>query len=548
MQSINVKGYGSLNFPDSMTQDDIENAIKSGISSGKLTPIASVDTSQTASPTDSQIPTPTDKAVGALLNPATPQENRAFLGNVALSAIPPLKVAKYLPEGANILKALANYGTDIAQNTALGAGASAISGGSPKQGALTGGLTAATINPLATTIGSGNPLIRIGAAGGLGLLGTLGAQNILGTDSKTADVIGAGIGAGLGLRGGNATDLATMNLLKDVDLNRAMPRIQAAQRLGLPFIRPSEAMDSGYIGSLEGSAGTSPEGALALEQKTEQRQAAEKSSIQKLMDVTFDPKTMTPEVDRLYKASYGASVTPQFFNNLTKSATIRAAMNDVDTDPVYQDALQGVPKTSFAYLDQVKRKLDAMAEGSPLAEAGLINDTKNNMLKRMDSINSSYKQARALAQRGIVRRDLLNVVNDDELKGSSFFRSALRNDDKFDDLTRGLKNVPTAQRQAQDMRDVFRTIVDSGKQTARSGVKLAATSMSSARSSYQAFLQKLQGGTYDKAMVDLMTSPNWHTQVKRAKEMATPSEKTRFIANAISRITGQKLNEVLYGN
>lgn len=486
--------------------------------------------------------------------PLTQEIGRTAPELAMTALVPPLRAAKVVPPSlsrflpkSNIGKGLLNYGTDIAQNAALMGGLNAAEGKSAGEGALAGGVTTAAVNPMIQSFMSGNPLVRIGGAGALGLLGTYGAQKALGTDSTTADLVGAGVGAALGLRGRNARDLAIMNLLKDVDLNRAMPRIQAAKRLGID-ISPAEAMNSGYIGGIQGQVGKHPEVALFLEQKGEARQLQEKNAINKFAKEIFDEQKLSPQIGQLYKKSYQSSVTPQFLDNLKKSEVVKTAMDRVNKNPVYKDKLNGVPENSFAYLDQVKRSLDDMsseaANSGKYAEADYITQTKNNMLKRMDTINKSYKQARNLAQRQIVKDKLMESVNTEELRGTTLFRAALRNDEKFDELLAGLKNVPGGQRQAKDARDVFRVLIDTNVKTPRSGVKLAQTSMESPRSTYQAFLHKLQGKEYDKAMAELMTDPKWHLQVQKAKNMAEPNEKARYVANLISRITGQKISEI----
>lgn len=490
----------------------------------------------------------TDAAVGSLLHPSTPEQNRDYLLNLAAAAVPPVRFAKYLPEGANVLKAGLNYGTDVLQNAALGGAVNKLEGQSGTEGAISSGVGTAVLNPLMQTFQSGNPVVRLAGAGLLGLGVAEGAKQLGAPEGVSTDLIGSGVGAAIGLRGRNARDLAVMNLLKDVDPNRIKPRLDAANRLGLPFLRPSEAMDSGYIGGLEGAAGYTPEGALKLEQRTEVRQLAEKNAVNKLFNTTFDEKVMGPRVSALYKKAYVNKISPNTFNNLTKSATIRKAMETVDNNPPYQDALAGVPRNSIAYLDHVKIALDDMASAAEGGERNIITNIKNDLLSKLDGVNSTYKVARALAQRRIVRRDLLDVVNDEQLTGSSFYRKALVNDDQFDKIMAGLKNVPAAQKQAQDARMVFRVLVDSGKKTARSGVAETAKSMSKPRSSLQAFYQRLQGGAYDNAMVELMTSPDWANEVERAKKMAEPNEKGRYIANVISRITGDKLSNILAPN
>lgn len=465
--------------------------------------------------------------------------------------VPPLRLAKYLPEMSNVTKGLLNYGTDIAQNAGLLGGMNAVEGKSPIEPAISGGVGTAVVNPLIQTFKSGNPIVRLGGAAALGGLGTMAAQNAVGNgDNKYVDAAGGLLAGAVGLRGSNAKDLAVMNLLKDVDLNRAMPRVQAAQRLGLKYLRPSEAMNSGYIGAIEGNVGITPETSLFLERQEEARKITEKDAIRNLYDTVFKDKDLSAQVSKLYKAAYESHVSPKFLDSLMKSERVTQAMQNVDSDPVFRDALRGVPKTSFAYLDQVKRELNDMATsaGHGTNRARLFKDAETNLVKRMDSINGTYQSARNLAQRQIVKNKMKESVSEEALKGTSFYNKNLKNDDKFDDLLSSLKDVPQAQQQATDMREVFKTMVDSAIKTPRSAVKLSETSMSAPRSGGQwveRFMHRLQGGAYDKAMAELMTDPKWFKEVARAKKMAEPNEKARFVANLVSRASGEKLSNII---
>lgn len=546
-ESLSPKSLDFWKYVLKLTASDLVSPLKKGLD---LTRDVGVGFGKTAQNIATTLGAPPTNPVNfeELIGPKNPtfvdKTVQGLSADAPLMAAPPLRLAKYLPEGANIAKGLLNYGTDIGQNAGLLAGWNALQGKSATEGAIAGGGTTAIMNPLMQSFMSGNPLVRLGGAATLGGLGTMAAQGVTGTDNKYADLAGAAIAGGLGLRGRNATDLATMNLLKNVDMRISAPKLQAAERIGLTYLRPSEAMDSGFQGGVEGSVGVTPKAALFLENQAKARKASEVAAINKFHDTIFETEKMSPEVRKLYRASGKSTVTPEFLANLTKSSVVTDAINRVNNNSAYRDALVGVPVNSFAYLDLVKRAMNDMADeaGHGTYEASLINKQIQNLLKRMDTINPIYKQARNLAERQITRRNLENSINESQLKGRTYFTKDLMNDQKFDDLLLNLRNVPDAQKQAKDFRDVFSVLIDSDK-TPRSGAKLAETGMSFARSSGQwwdRFLQKLQGGHYDMAMAKLMTDPQWKTKVAKAKAMAQPNEKARYIANMVSRASGDQ--------
>lgn len=468
------------------------------------------------------------------------------------SMIPPLRLTKFVPGASNLAKGILNYGTDIAQNAGLMGLLNATQGKSAGEGAIAGGASTAVINPILQGIFSRNPIVRLTTAGLAAAGATAAGQKLFNGDSTTADIIGGGIGAGLALRGKNAKDLAAMQLLEHVDMKKAIPVLQAAKRIGLRFIRPSEATGSGYIGGIEGGAGKTPQGSLLLERESDLRRASENTAIKKLYKNTFknEPGEDSQTVSALYTKAGQSDVSPQFFNSVTESATMREAMNRVENNPVHQDRLNGITRTKFAYLDEVKRALDAMHNEAVtkgvLGDAEHIDKIRRNLINKMDSINPEYKIARNLSERQITVREMRKAMRSSEIKGIPFYQKFYKNEEKYNEVYHSLRNAPDAQKQFADMKIVFKDLVDSGSENARSAVKLKKTGMSEERSSagyYQRLIHFLQGAKYDKAMVELMTNPKWFLEVKRAKEMTKPNEKLRFVTNLISRASASALEK-----
>jgi len=189
MQTINVKGYGALSFPDTMSQADIQSAIHSGISSGKLTPVDSTESTADLTPKKPFL----DRF-------ATGAEQYTNPMNIARSG-----VAGLLTAGQNInrtmnkipgAEALAGFLQKHIPFAKKLADASAKEGFNPQTSSMEelAGVNDQNRNPLAEGLAQYSPLI---AAGPLGLLGDAAAGTAYGaTQSPDSPVMGGAVTGG----------------------------------------------------------------------------------------------------------------------------------------------------------------------------------------------------------------------------------------------------------------------------------------------------------------------------------------------------------------
>lgn len=428
---------------------------------------------------------------------------------------------------------------------------SAIHGGDPAVATA----TQAPFSALSSLITSSNPYVkgaaRLGMLGGGGYLGYKGAEG-LGFEGAPAQGIGALLGAGAALLGANPQKMARETMLEGVDPANITTKLDAAKRLGLKYVTPAEIADNPFTAGVQGAAGKTKEGAQILYKEGKERQLSEKTAIKDFFNTVFNKtdKTATGNLatkDRLYKEAYQARISQNFVHELNDNEIYKAARAEVERNPVYKEALKGVPEDSFAYQDQIKRALGDLEEGAKGANGKATNESRlykaftKDYLKKLDKIEPKYKAARALAEREIAVNNMQAKLNESEINGTNFFRHILKNDNKFDKLRHSLRNVPGAQQKLDDMRLIFPNLIN--PPSIRTAAGLAKTSMDKQRSSVQDAVNKIMNtvtsGRYDKAAIQLITNPKWDQEMASIKAISDSRLRAAKMVDLLGRISGQ---------
>lgn len=325
------------------------------------------------------------------------------------------------------------------------------------------------------TFGSKNPIINallrsgVGAAGG-GTYGALTGQNPLKTAGYgSAMMLGAPyLGKALGM-GGKTPGLET---IENLTAQEAVPGLEAAKRLKTT-ITPAEASGNEYVGGLEGRYGRTPQAAAEKTRIGLARYKEQKGAIDDLFNTIFDKsspqaaKASQKKIDDLYKVAMDSKLPVGTVESFKEDPVIEAAYAKVKSDPAYRRKLKNVPEESYAYLNQVKRALDDM-EGAAIkagekTRAAEFGDARTTLLKAMDDNEPVYAQARAEAQKSIVRSNLEKAMRKKELKGSDFFNTVIKNEHEFNKLLDSLKNVPEAQSKLRDMQLAWKNLINLSK-------------------------------------------------------------------------------------
>lgn len=259
---------------------------------------------------------------------------------VKYGSLIPGAIASRLPQLSASAKMAKDYLTSIAKVGSAGVlGTEIMPDTTPDQAktaGLTGaGLTAAT-TPLMMAIGSTNPLVRLGAASGLGF----GASQLMGLGpySSAAATIGSGL---LGLRGGGASQLAARNIdeaLTPEQKQLGLDRQTAANKVNVP-LTISEATGSPVVGAMQNQAAMTAGGSKVLYPFGLQRQ-------------NIEEKAYKDFLNQVSPANAKDTIEEKAFRNASQTAEQNGVK--VNVKPV---------------LDYIDQQLPKYEEGSKIAKA-----------------------------------------------------------------------------------------------------------------------------------------------------------------------------------
>ena len=138
---------------------------------------------------------------------------------------------------------------------------------------------------------------------------------------------------------------------------------------------------------------------------------SEEKSIENLFSNVF-PKSLEKQKEALYEKAGKIRVSQSLFDKFKENEIFNKALREVRTDPVSKQVLKGVPENSIQYINQIKIAMDTIrgSEKNP-TKARAIKETTNKMLETLDTISPDYKAGRQLAERGIVRREIEDLLD-----------------------------------------------------------------------------------------------------------------------------------------
>lgn len=398
---------------------------------------------------------------------------------------------------------------------------------------------------LSSLVGSGSPVVRNVGKFGLAGLGALAGHEL-------GEQVGGGYpGGALTIAGAALSGLhldpeleAQKVHLKGVEGTNYKEKIDAARRLGLEYLTPAEASGNPFVGAQQGAAGKTEKGSQLLYEKGEQRLKSEKKAINDLFQ-NIHSEQMAPELASLYKQSYGNKVEPKVLEDLKENEVFKRAERVIKNKPAFKESLKGVDENSIAYLDHVKKAMDDMINTAERqgnnSEARIMKQTREKLLTATDSAAPIYKKARQEAERQITRRTLESKLNEEDIRGTNFYRKVLQNDKNYEETMHSLRNVPIAQQQLKDMRLVFKDLIN--PPTVRTAAGLAKNSMTKERSSAQAYANQLKEiftqGKYDKAAIELITNPRWSEKLHAAATATSKEKQAAKLIDLFGKVTSQ---------
>lgn len=179
--------------------------------------------------------------------------------------------------------------------------------------------------------------------------------------------------------------------------------------------------------------------------------------------------------------------------------------------------------------EQYSKPIEKLEKG----QLGRIANTKDTQLKNLSSsifdpnqtdpsvlrqIRDTVQKHDPAAWNSIVKNEMQRLMSKSKYGGgTAFYNEVLANDNRFNQFKAALENNNKASEQLDDMRLVFKNLINvSDKKAAHA---LSKTSMSKEREETQTYgkwlKQILTGGKYDKAAVEIATNPDWADELHK---------------------------------
>lgn len=401
---------------------------------------------------------------------------------------------------------------------------------------LAGGAGGGVIGELARI--AQNPLVSALARG------TAGASIGYPLGGYTGALTGAGIGMGLpgigralGVSGGQPG----AETIANINAQEALNRQAAANRLGTS-LTPAEASGNPYIKKLQGAYGHTGEAAAEKVNLDATALQSQKNAIGNLLNTIYDKSPQAADKIRsLYQQAFQWSAKPETIAALKQDPVIAEAFNSVAKDAPYQKALQGVPEGNFQQLDMVKKAIDdkiGTLSGKEPTKAAQYTDAKNNLINFMDTYAPEYAQARAEAQRSIIRSNIQKAMSKKQISGKDFYNTFLQNDNSYNKLLNSLSNVPEAQNQLRDMKTAWEFLI---RPTSPANVAYqdeGGLGVPINPFNYLAeMVSNLTGQARNKNAINYIYSDRWVKDLQKMQGMPTREQRGSQLANMIGRAT-----------
>lgn len=463
-----------------------------------------------------------------------------FIANAIKGVIPTLEKRSTL----NALTKMGKAGSE-------GAVANAALGEKEEQGAnaLQGAGVGAGANALTQMMAGNNPILSALMRAGVG--GFIGAD--LASFNNNSPTTGMMSGALAGLVapkvlksvgvGGLDPGKETLKYLRP---DETLPAAEAGNALKT-ILTPGEASGNPYVRGLEERYGKRGEGAAEKTTIGLERAKNEKNAINEFLNKIFpttdknaENKLLAQKSD-LYDQSLKQVLAKKEFNELKKDPAFVQAMKDVQSISGYQRKLKNMKPNQYEYLNQIKVRLDDMSTSAFAKQENTLGreyaDASKQLLAIMDKNGSpEYAQARSLAQREIVRNNILEKLKTDEISAKNFYTKLLSNDNEYDDLLKQLKNMPEAAEDLKKMKLAWKNLVNLPKK-----VNSTEKELKDAHSliGYIGDLwHSMAGQKRNKEALRYINSKDWQNDLLKIKNIKDGKEKQGAFADLFGKITG----------
>lgn len=235
--------------------------------------------------------------------------------------------------------------------------------------------------------------------------------------------------------------------------------------------------------------------------------------------------------------------------------TVRAIQKSKDKLVSTLDAASDDYKVARQIYSEESPNIDKLRKGKmgQLAQTRDVNlknftkrlfDPKETDPKVLELVRDQMYAKDPEAWNGLVRNEMerrlsqsKNLAKTDNY-GSFFYDSILTNDLPM--FKAALKNDPEAVAKLDTMQRAFKNLVNSV--TVKTAAGQSRSGVNQARSSgkfYQQMAQKLLGGRYDKAAIEIATSPTWDAELAAALEAKTIEEQNKNVLTLLDKVGQQ---------
>lgn len=423
------------------------------------------------------------------------------------------------------------------------------------ESAATAGITQAPFSAASQMALSTKPYLQRLGSNLAGIAG--GAATSYGLEQAGAPhSVSGGIGLAAGLLGKKAAGTKAMmmdELAGGIDPSISGPRLEAAKRLGLPFITPGEAGKSPALGEAQGKYGRTPGGSNLSYEQSKQRVAAEEKSIEKLLDTIYHPEKMKGKVAEGYKSIEPKRIPTELADELMSDDIIKSVQKDLESKSAYKQGLKGLPKDesgnvsrdTMGYWDNVKKVLDdryskAIGQGQN-TQAHFIDQSRQKLITDLDNIHPEYADVRYLSEREQTRRKLENVFDRKEIKSGATFYNALNSKKKFNELMNNVREIPEAQKMLKDMKMLFADFSNPPSLKASLGAsKMGMRQNRNAVSELKDVVGNMfTNDKFDIDAINFVTSPNWDKQLAEINKISDGQKKAAKTIEFFGRIAAQ---------
>lgn len=358
---------------------------------------------------------------------------------------------------------------------------------------------------------------------------------------------GAAIGRGLGyvptaLEKAGILGTPGKNVTSYIKPEEIKETVEAGRRLGTE-ITPGEATRNPWVATQESRFKRTPKGSFENVQLGEQRAIKEKEAINSLLNNIFDKSDLSKnEIKNLYKSAERWNIKQDTLNRLKEDPLINDAIDKVKTSKAWQRNLKDVPENNIAFLDKVKRELNARERSLRRSEGG-GGEAREYKLATKDLTNvldsaPGYKEARQKAQREIVRGQIEKKLkkSQSEISGTDFYNNIIKNDIEFNKLYNKLGKVPEAQQQLKDMKAAWHSLINLPKSTHEAYKTESA--LNQARNTimqYYEMAKDFLGISDSQKAIKYLRSNEWYDDLLKAKETGNKKK----IEDTLSGIMGK---------